>query len=177
MASVASEVLYPRTSSQSFIIGTGEKKWVPTTDSGRWVAAAIWVTGIALVFVASTAPGPQILSSCRKTSCLTSSRSNTASTTMSAPAAASRSLVVEIRPSVASTSSGWIAPLLANFSSDRRIPATPRLVAASSRSRSVTSQPACAATCAMPEPIRPAPMTASRPAMLSLLNSFAMGGC
>ena len=30
----------------------------------------------------------------------------------------------------------------------------------------MTSQPACAATCAMPEPIRPAPMTATRPAML-----------
>ena len=34
-----------------------------------------------------------------------------------------------------------------------------------SRSRSVTSQPAWAATCAMPEPINPAPMTANRPAM------------
>ena len=47
VASVASDVLNPRTSSHSFIIGTGEKKWVPTTASGRAVTAAIWVTGIA----------------------------------------------------------------------------------------------------------------------------------
>jgi hypothetical protein len=141
------------------------------------VAAAIWLTGIALVFVASTASGRQILSSCRKTSCLTSSRSNTASTTMSASPAASRSVVVVMRPSAVSTSPGWIAPLLANFSSDRRIPSTPRLVAASSISRRVTSQPACAATWAMPEPIRPAPIIASRPAMLSLLTRSPMDGC
>ena len=44
----------------------------------------------------------------------------------------------------------------------RRCPAQ---VAASSRSRSVTCQPACAATWAMPEPISPAPTTASRPAI------------
>ncbi len=124
-ASVSSEVLYPRTSSHSFIIGTGEKKCVPTTDSGRSVAVAIWVTGIAEVLVASTAPSRQILSSARKTSCLTSSRSKTASTTMSASAAASSSVVVVMRPSAASTSSTAMCPLAANFSSDVRIPATP----------------------------------------------------
>ena len=52
------------------------------------VTAAIWVTGIAEVLVASTASALQILSSARNTSCLTSSRSKTASTTMSASAAA-----------------------------------------------------------------------------------------
>ena len=62
-ASVSSLVLKPRTSSQSCIIGTGEKKCVPTTDSGRSVAAAIWVIGIAEVFVASTASSRQIRSS------------------------------------------------------------------------------------------------------------------
>ena len=93
----------PRTSSQSFIIGTGEKKWVPTTHSGRSVTAAICVTGIAEVFVASTASALQIRSSSRKTSCLTSSRSKTASTTMSASAAASRSVAGVIRASAASS--------------------------------------------------------------------------
>jgi hypothetical protein len=67
--------LCPRTSSHSAIIGTGEKKWVPTTLSGRSVTAAIWVIGIAEVFVASTAPARQIRSSSRNTSCFTSSRS------------------------------------------------------------------------------------------------------
>ena len=57
--------MYPRTSSQSAIIGTGEKKWVPTTASGRSVTAPIWVIGIALVFVASTAPSRQSRSSAR----------------------------------------------------------------------------------------------------------------
>ena len=94
----------PRISSQSPIIGTGEKKWVPTTDSGRAVTAAIEVIGMALVLLASTAPSRQIRSSSRKTSCLTSSCSKTASTTMSASAAASRSVVVVIRPSAASAS-------------------------------------------------------------------------
>ena len=77
---------------------------MPTTDSGRSVTAAIWVTGMAEVLVASTASDLQILSSARNTSCLISSRSKTASTTMSASAAASRSVVGVIRPSVASTS-------------------------------------------------------------------------
>ena len=52
-AIVSSEVFSPRTNSHSFIIGTGEKKCVPTTASGRWVAAAIRVIGMAEVFVAS----------------------------------------------------------------------------------------------------------------------------
>jgi hypothetical protein len=42
-------------------------------------------------------------------------------------------------------------------------------------SRMVTCHPACAETWAMPEPIRPEPMTASRPAMCvspSSLKSF-----
>ena len=54
-ASVSSLVRWPRTSSHSAIIGTGEKKCVPTTRSGRAVTAAIAVIGIAEVLVASTA--------------------------------------------------------------------------------------------------------------------------
>src|SRR5690606_8042150 len=53
-ARVSSLVLTPRTTSHSRIIGTGEKKWVPTTRSGRAVTAAIRVIGRALVSVAST---------------------------------------------------------------------------------------------------------------------------
>ena len=85
----------------------------PPTRAGS-VTAAIWVTGMAEVFVANTASARQMRSRSRNTACLTSSCSNTASTTMSASAAASRSVVVAIRPSVASTSSPVIAPLLAN---------------------------------------------------------------
>ena len=85
------------------------------------MTAAIWVIGMAEVFVPSTAPALQILSSARNTSCLASTRSKMASTTMSASAAASRSVVVVIRPSVASTSSSVILPLAANRPSESRI--------------------------------------------------------
>ncbi len=77
---------------------------MPTTASGRSVTEPIWVIGIAEVLVASTAPSRQIRSSARKISCLTSSLSNTASTTMSASPAASRSVVVVMRASAASAS-------------------------------------------------------------------------
>ena len=67
---------------------------MPTTDSGRWVAAPIWVIGMAEVLVASTASGPQIRSRMPNSSRLTARSSKTASTTMSASAAASSSVVV-----------------------------------------------------------------------------------
>jgi hypothetical protein len=134
---------------------------VPTTDSGRWVTAAIWVTGIALVLVASTAPSRQIRSSSRKTSCLMSIFSKTASTTMSASAAAASSTVVVMRPRAAAASSADNLPLAANRSSDVRMPETPRSRASSVTSRSTTWCPAVAATCAMPEPISPDPTTAT----------------
>src|SRR2546430_1707594 len=176
VARVASEVLYPRTSSQSFIIGTGEKKWVPTTDSGRWVATAIWVTGMALVLVASTADSLQILSSARNTSCFTSRRSNTASTTMSALATSSRSVVVRIRWIATAATSGSSVPLRTCRPSESRMLSSPRLSASLVRSRRVTSQPAWAATCAIPAPISPAPTTASRPAIPALLSSTYLNG-
>ena len=138
---------------------------MPTTDSGRLVTAAIWVTGIADVFVASTASALQMASSARNTSCLTSSRSNTASTTMSASAAASSSVVPVIRPTAASASASASLPLATNLPSDAWMPARPRSTAAWSRSRSVTDHPAWAATWAIPDPISPAPMTARRPAI------------
>ncbi len=110
-ASVSSAVLYPRTSSHSAISGTGEKKWVPTTASGRSVTAAIWVTGRAEVLVASTAPSLASLSSSRKRVCLTSRSSKTASTTTSAVATASRSVVAVIRASASAAASAVQLPL------------------------------------------------------------------
>ena len=120
--------------------GTGEKKCIPTTDSGRLVAVAIWVTGMAEVFVPSTAWAGASASSTAKTSCLTSSRSKTASTTRSALwAASARSVVVEIRARAASRSSPVSLPLATNLSYDARIPASPRSSCSSPTSRRVTS--------------------------------------
>src|SRR5450756_665522 len=50
--SVSSEVCRPRMSSHRRIMGTGLKKWVPTTLSGLLVAAAMLVIDIAEVLVA-----------------------------------------------------------------------------------------------------------------------------
>ena len=60
-ASVSSLVLYPRTSSHSFISGTGEEVGPPTI-SGRCVTAAIVVIGMAEVLVASTVSSAQMAS-------------------------------------------------------------------------------------------------------------------
>jgi hypothetical protein len=88
--------------------GTGEKKWVPTTRSGRVVAAAMSVMGMAEVLDASTTSGRASRSRSAKTARLTSSVSYTASTTRSACATTPRSVVQAMRPSAAAASSAVI---------------------------------------------------------------------
>ena len=56
-AAVSSEVLAARITSTSFSTGTGLKKCIPITRSGRDVAAASDAIGIELVFEARIAPG------------------------------------------------------------------------------------------------------------------------
>ena len=84
VAMVRAELRLPRTFSMSRMTLAGLKKWVPITDSGREVAAASASTSSVDVFVARTASGLHTASSRRNTSCFRSSRSKTASTTMSA---------------------------------------------------------------------------------------------
>ena len=55
-AAVSSEVWTARITSTSFSTGTGLKKCIPITRSGRFVTAASEVIGIEEVFEASTAP-------------------------------------------------------------------------------------------------------------------------
>ena len=126
-ASVSSLVLYPRTSSTSFMSGTGEKKWVPTTISGRSVTAAIVVIGMAEVFVANTVSSAQMASRRRKTSALISSFSKTASTTISASPTASRSVVVVIRASASCASCSDSRPFCANLSNEAAMASLPRV--------------------------------------------------
>jgi hypothetical protein len=147
-------------------MGTGEKKWVPTTRWGFWVAAAIAVIGIAEVFEANTVAGfVTSASSVANNSVLISSFSNTASTTMSASPAASRSVVVEIEFSADSATAESIRSLATNRASDDSIEARPRAVASVETSCRVTCHPAVAATWAIPEPISPAPTTMRCPDM------------
>src|SRR6187200_2126308 len=159
---VASSVSSPRMISISPMTGTGEKKCRPMNLVGRSVAVARLVMLMLLVFVAKIAPSSATLVTPCHVSRLTASSSKTASTTMSCPAAASVPSAVPMRPSVSSAAgcssfpfSTWRARLAA-------IRALPFSASSAVRSESVTVLPAAALTCAIPWPIRPAPMTKTR---------------
>ena len=84
VASVSFAVALPRTISRRRMMFAGEKKCVPITSCGRFVAAAIWSTSSVEVLEASTAPGLATASSLAKISFFSDSFSNTASTMKSA---------------------------------------------------------------------------------------------
>ena len=77
--------------------GTGLKKCMPTTRSGRFVAAPRSAIGIDEVFDARTTSGRVISSSCRKIARLISGSSVAASITRSTSARSRTSVVPEIR--------------------------------------------------------------------------------
>ena len=142
--------------------GTGEKKWRPMNRVGRSVAVARLVMLMLLVFDAKIAPASAALVSACHVSRLTDSSSNTASMTMSWPAAPSVPSAEPTRPMISSAVccsslpfSTWRARLAA-------IRDFPFSASSAVRSESVTVLPAAALTCAIPWPIRPAPMTKTR---------------
>ena len=67
VAIVVGDDSLPRTTSSSFITFAGEKKCMPMTLSGRFVADAISSTSRCEVFYASTAPSLQMPSSSANT--------------------------------------------------------------------------------------------------------------
>ena len=148
-----------RTISTSGISGAGLKKCIPTTRSGRSVAAAISVTESAEVLVASTASGRQIRSSSAKSSRFGASSSTIASITRSQPARSARSVV---RESLATASSRALSSSCP-FSTLRVRKWLIRLRAPSPSSavtsRPIVSTPASTQSCAIPEPIAPSPTT------------------
>jgi hypothetical protein len=81
------------TTSTKLCTGAGLKKCSPTTRPGWDDDAAIEVTDNDEVFVARTASAATTVSSRRKTSCLTSSLSTTASITSPQEATSSRDVV------------------------------------------------------------------------------------
>ena len=85
VSKVSSDVASPRTTSTSFITGTGLKKCIPITLSGRPVEAAIWVIEIDDVLLARTAEAGAFSSICSKMRALRPAFSVAASTTRSAP--------------------------------------------------------------------------------------------
>lgn len=139
--------------------GTGPKKWMPTTLSGRDVAAAMEDMGMAEVLVPMMVWGGQIPSSLANTSFLSSIFSWTASITMSAAAASFRSQVVLMQARALSACSPLIFSRERSLPSELSMASMPEARHPSLTSHITTSYPARAATWAMPFPMYPAPAT------------------
>src|SRR5215510_7205201 len=156
---VLSSVRIVRTTSTSFIKGTGLKKCSPSTCPARPVAAAIAVMLHDEVLDASSACGGQTLSSLANVSFLSAWFSVIASITRSQSLSASRLVAPLIRPSVSSFAGASILALATSAS--RFFLMLPRPLSSSAwlASTTVVGKPAWAETCAMPAPMRPHPMT------------------
>src|SRR5918994_1583989 len=160
---VGSPVGSDGTSSTSASTGTGLKKCMPITASGRRVAMASFMMGIDDVFDARMASADSTARSTRSnTATLAASSSTTASITSSRSASWPGSVAYAMRPSAASMSAASSLPRSTPVDSDDSMRPRPALLAASSASTTTTSSPARAATSAMPEPMRPQPTTPIR---------------
>src|SRR5256885_11791123 len=159
---VSAEVVTVRTTSTSGMSGTGLKKCSPTKRSPRFVAAAIAAMVRLDVFEAKMAAGPHRPSSSFQRAFLSSRSSVTASTTMSH---VFRSAVVvgkRRRLRIASRSAAASFPFSTNLASDFSIPARALSQTCWDTSRTVVSNPAAAATWAIPLPMSPEPSTPTR---------------
>src|SRR5437870_5436616 len=155
----ASSVRIVRTTSTSFMSGTGLKKWRPSTCPGRRVAAAIAVTLHDEVLEARIARGGQTRSSLANVSFLSGWFSVIASTTRSQSWRSSSRVVPPMRPSASSFAFASILPRATSASSVvLRLP-RPRWSKSSLASTTVVAKPAWAETCAMPDPMSPQPST------------------
>ncbi len=165
----AGSVADPETTSTSGSSGAGLKKCRPTKRPGTRSAPPTAVTDREEVLVASRQASPTTSSRARNSSCLTSSRSTTASTTSAHPARSARLPAGASRERAASRS----APVMRFFSTSRSSRAP--IASAASRARPATASysrtgwPATSATWAMPWPMVPVPTTAT-----GLLRSSAV---
>src|SRR2546427_2281084 len=147
------------TTSTSFMSGTGLKKCSPSTCPGRFVAAAIAVTLHDEVFEASSAWGRQMASSFAKVSFLSGWFSVMASMTRSQSLRSSKCTEPWIRASVSVLAFSSILALATRPSRLLRSPPSPLSRRAWLASITTVGKPACAETCAMPDPMSPQPMT------------------
>src|SRR5262245_12929612 len=153
----------PTTISTSLRMCAGLKKCMPTNRAGAFSPSAIVAIRSEEVLVARRAEAPAWSSTSAKVARFNARSSGTASITASAPATASARLVVaRIREAAALLSSRESFPRATPPSSVSLIRASPPSAKRASTSRRRTSQPASAATCAIPRPIVPAPKTATR---------------
>jgi len=152
-----------RTTSTSFISGTGLKKCSPTNRSGRFTEVKSSVTEIEDVFEAKIASFFTMPSIDAYIFFFSSTFSMMASSTMSQSAKSDLLVVPLSRARIASFCCAVIPPFStgrsANFAKDFSIPANPLSRNFCSTSSTVTSNPAVAHTCAIPDPISPQPST------------------
>src|SRR5579864_3340254 len=163
VSKTSSAVAIVRTTSTNFINGTGLKKCRPTKRSGRLVAVMSSVMESDEVLEAKMVLFFTIWSSAAYILRFSSKFSMMASTMRSQSARSSFLVVPLISASIALFCCAVMPPFSggrsAKFASDFSMPANPLSRNFCSASSTMTSQPAMALTCAMPEPIRPQPKT------------------
>src|ERR1700685_843835 len=159
----SSAVAIVRTTSTSFISGTGLKKCNPINRSGRFTEVNNSVTEIDEVFEAKIASFFTMTSSDAYIFFFSSTFSMMASMTMSQSASSALLVVPFSRARISSFCCAVIPPFStgrsANLAKDFSIPTNPLSRYFYSTSSTVTSNPAVAQTCAMPDPISPQPST------------------
>ncbi len=158
-SATARSLARPETTSTSFISGTGLKKCMPTKRPGCFRPLARAVTEIDEVLEARMQSAPTMPSSSRKSPRLASAFSTIASTTRPEPAASASCVATAMRAAIAFASAASSRPLAARPSSVAASLPCAAAAAPSRASKSLTGWPACAATCAMPAPMMPAPTT------------------
>src|SRR5262245_4247663 len=162
-SAVRSAVSSELTSSTSLSTGTGLKKWMPITCSGRPVAMPSFMIGMDDVFDARMAAGSSTtLSRAVKTCFFASSSSMMASTTTSRSASSPRSVTKRRRPCAAAISSSVSLPARRPRANEPSILRRPASARAWSTSWTTTSNPDRAVISAMPDPISPHPTTPTR---------------
>jgi len=123
-AKLVSLVVMLRTTSTSFMTGTGLKKCKPSTRSGRWVAAASSTMVSDEVLLAMRAAGAKSTSSSANSAFFTARSSVAASITRSHPARSATRVVPCRRACVASMSAGVSFPF--SIARDKFLAIAPR---------------------------------------------------
>src|SRR6185437_16597710 len=162
VSAVSGEVSTVEITSTSFMTGAGLKKCSPATRAGSRVPPAISVTDSEEVLVARIASARQASSSWANRVFLSSMRSGMASITRSASATpVATSSVGRIRASISSRAVSVSLPRLTALSREARTRAMPWSRKPWFISIASTLRPLRAISSAMPEPIRPSPITAT----------------
>ena len=171
-------VCKPETTSTSFIKGTGLKKCMPTTRPGFRSPLAMAVIDKDEVLLASTQSPPSRNSSSANKARLASRFSTMASITKPASAASAKLSTGAIRMRTSSTCACVNLPLASSAWRLSLNLAWAWRAAPSRASIRYTLCPACAATCAMPAPMMPAPTTRifaeDRGAFIGIAITFAV---